>query len=240
MFILKEGKEYTQGVAYLDDGTMVVVDNARQRIGKNVDIVVTSVLQTTAGPHDFRQGAPTPPTVRTRPVEVAPIATTQAAGRARLRRRERSAVSTGGGRSSSSFLRSRIYTIVLGTLSLIGGLFDGQRPSGRTAARRSGRGSILLDERRADRSAGQPLPPAGESCVFVANHSSIYDVPILFTALPRQLRIMAKAALGYVPFIGWHLHAQRPPAGEPQESRRGHFQAHAAHGAIGRVADRVS
>jgi uncharacterized protein YacL len=49
VFILKEGKEYTQGVAYLDDGTMVVVDNARQRIGKNVDIVVTSVLQTTAG-----------------------------------------------------------------------------------------------------------------------------------------------------------------------------------------------
>ena len=49
VFILKEGKEYTQGVAYLDDGTMVVVDNARQRIGKNVDIIVTSVLQTTAG-----------------------------------------------------------------------------------------------------------------------------------------------------------------------------------------------
>ena len=49
VFILKEGKEYNQGVAYLDDGTMVVVDNARQRIGKNVDIVVTSVLQTTAG-----------------------------------------------------------------------------------------------------------------------------------------------------------------------------------------------
>jgi uncharacterized protein YacL len=49
VFVLKEGKEYTQGVAYLDDGTMVVVDNARQRIGKNVDIIVTSVLQTTAG-----------------------------------------------------------------------------------------------------------------------------------------------------------------------------------------------
>ena len=49
VFILKEGKEYTQGVAYLDDGTMVVVDNARPRIGKNVDIIVTSVLQTTAG-----------------------------------------------------------------------------------------------------------------------------------------------------------------------------------------------
>src|ERR1041384_5362811 len=44
VFILKEGKEYNQGVAYLDDGTMVVVDNARRLIGKNADIAVTSVL----------------------------------------------------------------------------------------------------------------------------------------------------------------------------------------------------
>ena len=49
VFILKEGKEYNQGVAYLDDGTMVVVDNARRMIGKNLDVIVTSVLQTTAG-----------------------------------------------------------------------------------------------------------------------------------------------------------------------------------------------
>jgi len=49
VFILKEGKEYNQGVAYLDDGTMVVVDNARKMIGKTIDVAVTSVLQTTAG-----------------------------------------------------------------------------------------------------------------------------------------------------------------------------------------------
>ncbi len=49
VFILKEGKEHNQGVAYLDDGTMVVVDNARRMISKTVDISVTSVLQTTAG-----------------------------------------------------------------------------------------------------------------------------------------------------------------------------------------------
>jgi len=49
VFILKEGKEYNQGVAYLDDGTMVVVDNARRLIGRTIDVVVTSVLQTTAG-----------------------------------------------------------------------------------------------------------------------------------------------------------------------------------------------
>jgi len=49
VFILKEGKEFNQGIAYLDDGTMVVVDNARKMIGKTVDCSVTSVLQTTAG-----------------------------------------------------------------------------------------------------------------------------------------------------------------------------------------------
>jgi uncharacterized protein YacL len=49
VFIQKEGKEYNQGVAYLDDGTMVVVDNARKMISKTIDVAVTSVLQTTAG-----------------------------------------------------------------------------------------------------------------------------------------------------------------------------------------------
>lgn len=49
VFILKEGKEQNQGVAYLDDGTMVVVDGAKRLISKTIDISVTSVLQTTAG-----------------------------------------------------------------------------------------------------------------------------------------------------------------------------------------------
>jgi uncharacterized protein YacL len=49
VFVMKEGKEYGQGVAYLDDGTMVVIDNARRHVGKNIDVSVTSVLQTTAG-----------------------------------------------------------------------------------------------------------------------------------------------------------------------------------------------
>jgi uncharacterized protein YacL len=49
VFILKEGKEKDQGVAYLDDGTMVVVDNSRKMVGHTVDVTVTSVLQTTVG-----------------------------------------------------------------------------------------------------------------------------------------------------------------------------------------------
>jgi hypothetical protein len=49
VLILREGKESTQGVAYLDDGTMVVVDGARRMINRTVDILVTSVHQTPAG-----------------------------------------------------------------------------------------------------------------------------------------------------------------------------------------------
>ena len=66
VFILKEGKEYNQGVAYLDDGTMVVVDNAKRMISKTIDVSVTSVLQTTAGKMIFgrydERAQHTPPT----------------------------------------------------------------------------------------------------------------------------------------------------------------------------------
>jgi hypothetical protein len=81
VFILKEGKEYNQGVAYLDDGTMVVVDNARKMIGRTIDVVVTSVLQTTAGKMIFgrfidpgmaAQAAPAPaPVVQAEGAEIA-------------------------------------------------------------------------------------------------------------------------------------------------------------------------
>jgi len=49
VLVMKEGKEYDQGVGYLDDGTMVVVDHARRQIGRQVEIAVTSVLQTASG-----------------------------------------------------------------------------------------------------------------------------------------------------------------------------------------------
>jgi 1-acyl-sn-glycerol-3-phosphate acyltransferase len=96
-----------------------------------------------------------------------------------------------------------IYTIVLGTMSLVGGLFD---RSGRWAHRCAqwwGRAILWTSGVRLVRHG--ELPPEHRSVIFVANHSSIYDTPIMFTALPRQLRLMAKAALAYVPFIGWHL-----------------------------------
>jgi len=61
--VIKPGEEYGQGVAYLDDGTMVVIDNGRDRIGQDVTIVVTSVLQTSAGRMIFgrMEGDTSPP-----------------------------------------------------------------------------------------------------------------------------------------------------------------------------------
>jgi uncharacterized protein YacL len=83
VFILKEGKEYNQGVAYLDDGTMVVVDNARKMIGKTIDVSVTSVLQTTAGKMIFgkwderafsRTSVPVPAAAQAVAATVVPVA----------------------------------------------------------------------------------------------------------------------------------------------------------------------
>jgi len=71
--ILKEGKEYNQGVGYLDDGTMVVVDHARRMIGRSVEISVTSVLQTASGKMIFGkmdEASPTPAPQKPEPLRV--------------------------------------------------------------------------------------------------------------------------------------------------------------------------
>ena len=69
--IMKEGKEYDQGVGYLDDGTMVVVDHARRLIGRSVEIAVTSVLQTASGKMIFGKLDETPKPEPIRAVEVS-------------------------------------------------------------------------------------------------------------------------------------------------------------------------
>src|SRR6202000_395613 len=76
VLILREGKEANQGVAYLDDGTMVVVDGARRYINKSVDVVVTSVHQTAAGKMIFGR-------VDEKGMESAPLVRGAAAGAAR-------------------------------------------------------------------------------------------------------------------------------------------------------------
>ena len=64
--VTKAGKEYNQGVAYLDDGTMVVIDNARHLVGQSARVVVTSVLQTSAGRMIFANRADDRPGRRSR------------------------------------------------------------------------------------------------------------------------------------------------------------------------------
>ena len=49
VYLVKEGKEPGQAVAYLDDGTMIVVENGRRFVGSSIEVIVTSVLQTAAG-----------------------------------------------------------------------------------------------------------------------------------------------------------------------------------------------
>jgi uncharacterized protein YacL len=75
ILILKEGKEYNQGVGYLDDGTMVVVDHARKMIGRAIEISVTSVLQTASGKMIFgkmdENGKNAPETSKPGPMELA-------------------------------------------------------------------------------------------------------------------------------------------------------------------------
>ena len=61
------------------------------------------------------------------------------------------------------------------------------------------------DDRCSSRGDGLDRLEPGRTYVFVSNHQSIYDIPILFWSLPYQLRIIAKESLGNVPFLGWHL-----------------------------------
>jgi 1-acyl-sn-glycerol-3-phosphate acyltransferase len=97
-----------------------------------------------------------------------------------------------------------VATVVLGTLSLLSGLID---PRGRLAHQCAQWWSRwLLWTARVHVEQVGTLPAEEASAVFVANHSSHYDTPIMFTAVPHQLRIIAKAALGRIPFVGWHLH----------------------------------
>jgi 1-acyl-sn-glycerol-3-phosphate acyltransferase len=97
-----------------------------------------------------------------------------------------------------------LYTIVLGTLSIGSSLFDKSGRFAHWCARTWSRlilqtTGVNVEVRGLDR-----LEPE-RTYIFVANHQSIFDIPILFWSLPYQLRIIAKASLGNFPFLGWHL-----------------------------------
>jgi 1-acyl-sn-glycerol-3-phosphate acyltransferase len=96
------------------------------------------------------------------------------------------------------------YTIVLGTLSIASSLFERTGYFAHWCARTWSRLILVTTGVRVD-VEGLARLERGRTYVFVANHQSIYDIPILFWSLPYQLRIMAKESLGKFPFLGWHL-----------------------------------
>lgn len=98
-----------------------------------------------------------------------------------------------------------VYTIVLGTVSLCSTLIDRSGNFAHRCARTWARLILSTSGVRVRTSGLEHLVP-GRSYVFAANHQSIYDIPIVFASVPFQLRIVAKASLGRIPFMGWHLH----------------------------------
>jgi 1-acyl-sn-glycerol-3-phosphate acyltransferase len=97
-----------------------------------------------------------------------------------------------------------LYTIVLGTLSLSSSLFERRGHFAHWCARTWSWLILATTGVRVQIRGLERLEP-GRTYVFAANHQSIYDIPVLFTSLPYQLRIIAKDSLGSFPFLGWHL-----------------------------------
>src|SRR3954453_17679519 len=97
-----------------------------------------------------------------------------------------------------------VYTVLLGTISVVSTVVDRSGDFGHRCARAWSRLILFTTGVHVDVEGLERLDPA-RSYVFAANHQSIYDIPILFASLPFQLRIIAKESLGRIPFMGWHL-----------------------------------
>jgi 1-acyl-sn-glycerol-3-phosphate acyltransferase len=97
-----------------------------------------------------------------------------------------------------------VYTIVLGTVSVLSSVFDPRGDFGHKCARAWSWLILKTSGVMVEVTGLERLDPA-RSYIFAVNHQSIYDIPIMFTSLPVQLRILSKASVGRVPFLGWHL-----------------------------------
>jgi 1-acyl-sn-glycerol-3-phosphate acyltransferase len=97
-----------------------------------------------------------------------------------------------------------VYTVVLGTASLLSSVFD-RRGYFAHGCARTWSWLILATTGVSTEVRGLEQLERGRTYVFVSNHQSIYDIPVIFAALPYQLRIIAKQSLGQFPFLGWHL-----------------------------------
>ena len=97
-----------------------------------------------------------------------------------------------------------VYTAVLGTASLFLSLFD-RRGHFAHGCARAWSWLILATTGVSVEVTGLDRLPRDRTFIFVSNHQSIYDIPVIFATLPYQLRIIAKESLGSFPFLGWHL-----------------------------------
>jgi 1-acyl-sn-glycerol-3-phosphate acyltransferase len=97
-----------------------------------------------------------------------------------------------------------VYTVVLGAASLVSSLFD-RRGYFAHGCARAWSSLILKTTGVRVRVEGLDRIEPGKTYVFVSNHQSIYDTPVVFASLPYQLRIIAKESLARFPVLGWHL-----------------------------------
>ncbi len=97
-----------------------------------------------------------------------------------------------------------VYTTVLGTLSLASSLFERRGHFAHWCAR-AWSWLILATTGVSVEMSGFEQLARDSTYIFVANHQSLYDIPVLFASLPYQVRIIAKESLGSFPFLGWHL-----------------------------------
>jgi 1-acyl-sn-glycerol-3-phosphate acyltransferase len=97
-----------------------------------------------------------------------------------------------------------VYTIVLGAASIASSLID-RRGYFAHACARAWSWLILKTTGVRVTLTGLDRIVPGTTYVFVSNHQSIYDIPVIFTSLPYQLRIIAKSSLARFPVLGWHL-----------------------------------
>jgi 1-acyl-sn-glycerol-3-phosphate acyltransferase len=97
-----------------------------------------------------------------------------------------------------------IYTIVLGAASIVSSLFDRRGYFAHGCARRWSRLILGTTGVRVRVEGLERISPHA-TYVFVSNHQSIYDTPVIFASLPHQLRIIAKESLARFPVLGWHL-----------------------------------
>jgi 1-acyl-sn-glycerol-3-phosphate acyltransferase len=122
------------------------------------------------------------------------------------------AVPEGKARYYLSYLRSLLftnlliylYTVVCGTFSVCGSLFDG-RGRWQHGCARTWSWLILKTSGIRVRVEGLENVNSGEVQIYCANHASAMDIPILFVNLPVQFRFLAKRSLFHLPFLGWHL-----------------------------------